>query len=58
VALVTSRTPSIPQSVLAQTEQTRALDGMRSAEWGTFGASWTFHPDDGLDLIITESSGK
>ena len=48
----------IPQSVLAQMEQTRALDGMQDAEWDSFGASWTYHPDDGLDLIITESSGK
>jgi hypothetical protein len=44
----------VPASVIAQMEQTRALDGMQSADWNGFTASWTYHPDNGLDLIITE----
>lgn len=44
-----------PDSVIAQMEATRALDGMQFAEWDGFEASWTYHPDDGLDLIITEA---
>lgn len=44
-----------PQSVIARMDQTRALDGMQTAEWAGFAASWTYHPDDGLDLIITEA---
>lgn len=44
-----------PQSVIAQMEATRALDGMQTAQWNEFEASWTYHPDAGLDVIITES---
>lgn len=40
----------------AQMDSTRALDGMQTAEWDTFEAKWTYHPDDGLDVIITEAS--
>ena len=43
-----------PQSVLARLGNTRALDGMQDAQWGDYAASWTYHPDDGLNLIITE----
>jgi hypothetical protein len=42
-----------PQAILAQMEATRALDGMQSATWSTYNAKWTYHPNDGLDLIIT-----
>lgn len=45
-----------PRSVIAQMERTRALDGMQTADWDAFGASWTYHPDDGVDVIITEKS--
>jgi hypothetical protein len=45
-----------PTSVTAQMDSTRALDGMQSADWGDFSASWTYHPDAGIDLIITENS--
>ncbi len=45
-----------PQSVIARMEATRALDGMQSASWDDFQASWTYHPDNGLDVIITESA--
>jgi hypothetical protein len=45
-----------PQSVISQMESTRALDGMQTAEWDDFEASWTYHPDDGVDVIITLAS--
>lgn len=45
----------VPDSVLAQIGATRALDGMQRAEWGTVKATWTYHPDDGLDLILTST---
>jgi hypothetical protein len=44
-----------PQSVISKMNSTRALDGMQSATWANFEASWTYHPDDGLDLIITQN---
>jgi hypothetical protein len=45
-----------PQAVVAQMESTRALDGMQSTTWSTYKATWTYHPDDGLDLIITHTN--
>jgi hypothetical protein len=43
-----------PQSVIAEMERTRALDGRQTATWGHLTSAWTYHPDDGLDVIITE----
>ncbi|WP_269142641.1 hypothetical protein [Georgenia yuyongxinii] len=31
---------------------TRALDGRQTAEWDGVVATWSFHPDDGLDVIL------
>ena len=45
----------IPASVASRMDATRALDGMQDAEWDGFTASWTYHPDDGLDIILTEN---
>lgn len=42
-----------PDSVLAQMDRTRSLDGRQSASWDHFTASWTYHPDNGLDVILT-----
>lgn len=44
-----------PASVTASMERTRALDGVQTAAWGSFTASWTFHPENGLDLILEGS---
>lgn len=46
---------SIPDSVVAQMNSTRALDGMQKASWETFAATWTYHPDNGVKVILTES---
>lgn len=43
-----------PSYVLAQMDSTRALDGRETATWGIFEASWTYHPDDGLDVIVRQ----
>lgn len=43
-----------PVYVLRQVEGTRAIDGRQSESWGSFEASWTYHPDDGLDMLIRE----
>ncbi|TDC52740.1 hypothetical protein E1212_07760 [Jiangella ureilytica] len=42
-----------PRAVIARVDSTRALDGMQDAEWDDLTASWTYHPDDGLSLIVT-----
>lgn len=43
-----------PSYVIHEMEQTRALDGRQSETWGDFEASWSYHPDDGLDVLIRE----
>lgn len=45
----------IPDAVVSHIEGTRALDGRQQASWDGFEASWTYHPDDGLNLILRET---
>lgn len=42
----------IPDSVLTRMSSTRALDGRQTGEWDEFSASWGYHPDNGLDVVI------
>ena len=42
----------MPEAVNAHIGQTRALDGRQEDSWGSFSASWTFHPDAGFDGVI------
>jgi hypothetical protein len=41
-----------PDSVISEIDSTRALDGRPSAQWGVYRASWSYHPDNGLDIVI------
>ncbi|MGC4808508.1 hypothetical protein [Micromonospora sp. DT233] len=41
-----------PDHVVSEMSSTRALDGKQAAQWGKIRASWTYHPDQGLDLIL------
>ena len=43
----------VTDAVKAEIESTRALDGKQVAEWGGLRASWTYHPDDGVRMVIT-----
>lgn len=43
----------VPQSVLAQINTTRALDGRQNAAWGDVEASWIYHPRNGLEMIVS-----
>lgn len=45
-----------PDSIKEQIEHTRALDGRQTATADGRTYSWTYHPDDGLDLIVTTAS--
>jgi hypothetical protein len=45
-----------PSYVTIKMRQTRAFDGQVSEKWGSFEASWTFHPDAGLDVLIRDLS--
>lgn len=41
-------------SVIARMDSTRALDGRQTGTWDDFEASWGYHPDDGINLVIEE----
>ena len=42
----------IPDSVDSRIGSTRALDGRQSADWKEFTASWGYHPDSGLNIVV------
>jgi hypothetical protein len=44
-----------PDSVVAMMEGTRALDGRQTQTADGYSYTWSYHPDNGLDIIITES---
>lgn len=44
----------IPDSVVSDIEATRALDGRQDASWDGYSAAWRYHPDDGLEVILTQ----
>jgi len=39
-------------NVIRRMGETRALDGRQTAENDNFRVSWTFHPDDGLQVLF------
>lgn len=41
-----------PDSLFVEMGQTRALDGRQSLEWDGIEATWSYHPDDGLDTQL------
>jgi hypothetical protein len=43
-----------PSFIVTEIDNTRALDGMQRDGWRKFKASWTYHPDDGLSIVIHE----
>jgi hypothetical protein len=42
----------MPDSVENRMGQTTSMDGMQDASWESIHASWKYHPDDGLDVIL------
>lgn len=42
-----------PQSVISNMGETRALDGTQTATWDGITATWRYHPDDGLNIVLT-----
>ncbi|TFC44340.1 hypothetical protein E3T26_00925 [Cryobacterium sp. TMT1-21] len=41
-----------PDSVISRIDTTRALDGRQTGTWDGYSASWGYHPDNGLDIVI------
>lgn len=46
-----------PASVTAQIDATRALDGTQTASWNGIHATWRYHPDSGVNLVLTTNAG-
>jgi hypothetical protein len=42
----------MPDSIDSRIGSKRALDGRQTATWDGFSASWGYHPDSGLDIVI------
>ena len=42
----------VPDRVTALMGATRSLDARQSSEWDGLAASWSYHPDGGLDVIL------
>jgi hypothetical protein len=45
----------VTSAVAQHMDSTRALDGRQSDRWDGYTASWTYHPNDGLDIVIQRS---
>jgi len=45
----------IPDSTLNLMSTTRALDGRQQGSWDGYEASWSYHPDTGLNVTLTRS---
>lgn len=43
----------VPSSVLSHVEQTTSVDGRQQETWDGITLSWTYHPDRGLDGVVT-----
>ncbi len=41
----------LPDSLIEKMSSTRALDGIQSSEYDGLEVSWSYHPDDGLEVI-------
>lgn len=44
----------VPDATLNLMSTTRALDGRQTADWDGYTATWTYHPDTGLNLTLQE----
>lgn len=44
----------VPDFVRAQMDKTRALDGTQRESWGNLSATWSYHPDSGFNVGLTE----
>jgi hypothetical protein len=45
---------AMPQHIRTRVGNTSSLSGQQQASWEGLSASWTYHPDNGLDMEIHE----
>ncbi|MCR6492719.1 hypothetical protein [Cellulomonas sp. P24] len=43
----------MPSAVTSHIDQTTAMDGRQTETWGNVTVSWSYHPDRGLDGVLT-----
>jgi len=43
---------NMPDAVVARLDSTRAMDGVQSGSWDGYTATWSYHPDSGVDIVI------
>lgn len=43
----------VPDSMVARMDSTRALDGVQQDTFDGIDAQWSYHPNNGLDIIFT-----
>ncbi len=43
----------IPSSIVSHMDQTTSLDGRQVEEWNNFQIQWSYHPNRGMDGIVT-----
>ena len=44
-----------PSSVIDHMSTTRAMDGQQTDSWNGMNARWTYHPDHGMNLTLTDN---
>lgn len=47
-----------PADIINHMESTRAIDGQQTASADGYSYRWTYHPDHGLDVTITDTYGR
>jgi hypothetical protein len=47
----------IPANVTSHIDQTTSMDGRQSESWDDITVSWSYHPDRGLDGVLTVAAG-
>lgn len=43
---------NVSDAVISRVDSTRALDGRQEGSWEGYLATWGYHPDSGLDMVI------
>ncbi len=42
-----------PTAVIAHMQQTTSMDGRQTEAWDNIEVSWSYHPDRGMDSVVT-----
>jgi hypothetical protein len=43
---------NVSDAIISRLDSTRALDGRQEGKWDGFTATWGYHPNSGLDMVI------